>query len=117
MACMMKFKSNVKTPMVVVIAVSVLNAANQVGITSDRLCTSGNDSVHDPHSAHYTDEALDFRCHDLTPDQKHGWFAAIQQRLGTTFTVLLEDEGKDNEHIHVQVKKEFRKQQSASEVK
>lgn len=67
--------------------------------------TSANDSTHDPHSRHYTDEALDLRTHNFTsPTARHLFQTALVARLGPQFTVLLEDEGTENEHLHCQVR-------------
>jgi hypothetical protein len=68
--------------------------------------TSANDSSHDPHSRHYVDEALDLRTHAFaTPTARYLFQTALVARLGPQFTVLLEDEGTENEHLHCQVRK------------
>ncbi len=69
--------------------------------------TSAHDSQHDPHSRHYTDEALDLRVHDFPDATAVTTFRMqLESRLGPQFTVLFEDEGGPNAHLHVQVKKD-----------
>jgi hypothetical protein len=63
--------------------------------------TSCNDSVHSTNSLHYNGLALDFRTKDYTQD-KQQLLAEIIVALGAEFDVLLESEGKDNEHLHVE---------------
>lgn len=79
----------------------------------DLVITSANDSVHREGSRHYTDEALDLRTHNFEPSHmnKHAFSTLLASHLNAHpildnhFTVILEDEGTDNEHIHAQVKK------------
>lgn len=71
----------------------------------DITVTSINDSTHGQGSRHYTNEAMDVRCHDLSRIDKHLFQEQIRAELGDKFTVLLEDEGTPNEHLHLQVKK------------
>lgn len=104
-----KFKSTVQTPKVVIIVAALVNAANALGLKEDMFVTSCNDSVHAKGSAHYTDEAADFRLHHLQPADKHRLADALKARLGSTFTVLIEDEGLPNEHLHCQVAIAFRR--------
>jgi conjugal transfer mating pair stabilization protein TraG len=65
--------------------------------------TSGNDSQHMEGSLHFAGRALDFRTKHMS-----GGGSAFSVRdqlrvaLGPTFTVLLEDFGQANEHLHVQ---------------
>lgn len=66
--------------------------------------TAGSDGMHMTGSRHYTGEAIDLRSKTLgalTPSL----VAMLRAELGPQFTVLLEDEGLPNEHIHAQVKK------------
>lgn len=60
---------------------------------------------HKPGSRHYTDEAVDVRCHDLAGVDKQRFLTQIGRELDAKFSVLLEDEGTPNEHIHIQVRK------------
>lgn len=68
----------------------------------DAWVTSANDGKHTPNSKHYKGLALDFRTHNLNPDQRKKVFNELRKALGTTFTVLLEDENQPNEHLHIQ---------------
>lgn len=65
--------------------------------------TSGNDSAHMPESKHFLGKALDFRTKHLT-STAHALAVRDKLRaaLGPQFTVILEDFGQNNEHIHVQ---------------
>lgn len=63
--------------------------------------TSANDSTHSAKSLHYTGDALDFRTHGYVGN-KHELVARIKDALGPEFDVLLEGEGTDNEHVHVE---------------
>jgi hypothetical protein len=70
--------------------------------------TSGSDGQHSlkPYSRHYTLEAVDFRTkHLATSAEKHDLIAQVQRELGDQFSVLLENEGRSNEHGHAQVKR------------
>ena len=97
---LLKFKSTVIVPRTVIIAAALINAANVLGLTVDMLVTSGNDSTHMPGSAHYKDEALDFRTKHLTPESKHALVTQVKARLGSSFDIILEDENGPNEHLH-----------------
>lgn len=77
----------------------------------DLVVTSVNDSAHSktPLSRHYTDEAVDIRTHNFTSEQDTLDFikmlTALLDRDKDKFTVIYENVGTPNEHIHVQVKK------------
>ena len=58
---LLKFKDGVVVSKQAIIAAATINAANVLGLEGHLVVTSGHDSVHGPHSKHYTDEALDFR--------------------------------------------------------
>ena len=99
---LIKFQSGVLVPQVCIIAAATVNAANVLGLGVDMVVTSGNDRVHERGSKHYTDEALDFRTKHLGVPDKHRLRAAVKQRLGRNYDVLLEDLGGPNEHLHVE---------------
>lgn len=68
--------------------------------------TSLHDGTHAPDSRHYTDEAVDLRTHAFaTPEDRRTFRALLSTELGLRFTVLFEDEGGPNEHIHIQPRK------------
>lgn len=104
----LKFAGSVKVPKTVIIAAATINTANALGLTQDVLVTAGNNGVHARGSAHYTDEALDIRSHNFSTEDKHKFVETLRTRLGREYTVLLEDEGLPNEHIHCQVAIAFR---------
>ena len=66
------------------------------------LVTSGNDSKHKVGSLHFVDRALDFRTKHLSTAEKHQLVAAVKKRLGSDYDVILESEGKPNEHLHIE---------------
>jgi hypothetical protein len=99
---LLKFQAGVQVPWVCYIAAATVNAANVLGLKVDMLVTSGNDKVHARGSKHYTDEALDFRTKHLKSADKLALRNAVKQRLGREFDVILEDEGGNNEHLHVE---------------
>jgi hypothetical protein len=59
--------------------------------------TSGSDGQHDPHSKHYTHNALDLRIRDIKANDLDPVVKGLQELLGKDFFVLLE-----SDHIHVQ---------------
>ncbi len=68
--------------------------------------TSANDSNHAKDSHHYSDEALDLRTHNFASQGAVIRFKLLlEKRLGPQFTVMFEDEGTPNEHLHCQVRK------------
>jgi len=69
--------------------------------------TAGSNGSHMAHSRHYSGEAVDIRTHNFRgPDAKHAFQRELAAALGAQFTVLLEDEGLSNEHLHAQVRKD-----------
>ena len=72
----------------------------------DLTITHGTDGTHsgavDPHPF---GKALDVRTHDL-PDPD-ATIVALASRLGAAYTVILEDRGLPNEHIHIQLRKDL----------
>mgnify|MGYP001589919728 CR=1 FL=1 len=102
MASLLKFQTAVRVPWVCYIAAATVNAANVLGLKADMLVTSGNDKIHMKKSKHYSDEALDFRTKHLAPAEKTALRNEVKRRLGKDFDAILEDEGGDNEHLHVE---------------
>lgn len=98
----LKFKNSVVVPKSCIIAVAFINAANSLEMATEMLITSGNDGKHMQDSKHFTDEALDFRTHHLTSTEKFNLINAVKDRLGRDYDVILEDAGKDNEHLHIE---------------
>lgn len=101
----LKFAAGVIVPKSAIIAVAMLNAANESGIVAPAATlwvTSGNDRVHMRGSKHYEDAALDFRSKALSTVNKHKLLQAVRARLGSDYQAILEDEGGANEHFHIE---------------
>lgn len=96
-----QFKPGVVVPPSVRIAVAVGNVARTLNLPA-LVVTSGNDSKHMKGSKHYSDEALDFRTKNLTKQEKHALIEAVRMHLGPDYDVILESEGKMNEHLHIE---------------
>jgi hypothetical protein len=68
--------------------------------------TSGNDSTHGANSRHYRDEAIDVRSKSFpSRASKLAFVKRLEAALGDRFRVLFENDGTENEHFHVQVRK------------
>lgn len=66
--------------------------------------TSWMDSKHAPTSKHYDGLAIDLRSYDLSSEVKHSIFETLKAEL-PEYLVLLENEGTDNEHFHIQIRR------------
>lgn len=110
------FKDNVRfkrwTPALAFILSKLHELQNLNDWLPDLVVTSVNDSAHskNPLSRHYTDEALDIRSHNFTNEEDTLKFIDLLKKALNPgkipkFTVLYEDVGLKNEHIHVQVMK------------
>lgn len=67
--------------------------------------TSANDfNGHKKNSAHYKGEAIDVRIKNIDKDLKNDIVKLTKGILGLNFTVIHEDIGTPNEHLHVQLK-------------
>jgi hypothetical protein len=101
---LLKFKAGVVVSKQAIIAAAVVNAANVLGFSNSVIITvtSGNDSKHKKGSKHYEDKALDVRTKNLTSDEKHALLNAVRERLGPDYDVILEFEGRANEHAHIE---------------
>jgi hypothetical protein len=67
--------------------------------------TAGSDGAHMAGSKHYTGEAIDLRTKTLNATMRSSLMDTLRAELGPQFTVLLEDAGQPNEHIHCQVRR------------
>lgn len=76
--------------------------SNDLGL--DIVITSLNDSKHKEKSYHYKDLAADIRTKNLSEEMKDKLYKALIQELGQDYTVIFEDRGGENEHIHIQLK-------------
>ena len=63
----------------------------------DCVVTSGRDGVHQVHSKHYTDEAVDMRRFHLEPDELDIVVKTLKNTLGQDFDVVVEPT-----HIHLE---------------
>ena len=64
--------------------------------------TSLKDGKHSANSLHYSGLAVDIRSKHLTQEESRKVFFALKNDLGPDYDVLLENEGKENEHLHVE---------------
>ena len=64
--------------------------------------TSMKDGKHSVNSLHYSGMAVDIRSKHLSQEDSRKVFFALRNDLGPDFDVLLENEGKENEHYHVE---------------
>lgn len=73
----------------------------------DFVITSINDSTsHSAKSKHYQNLAIDMRSKNFKgKESKYAFRDQITSMLGPKFFVLLENEGRENEHFHIQVAK------------
>jgi hypothetical protein len=78
------------------------------GNKCDLTITSACDGEHSgPNDPHHRGEAYDVRSHNLDDALKSRVLKDIQFFLGPeSFFAFLEDPGTDNEHFHIQVKKD-----------
>lgn len=98
---MLKLKNTVWPPSLV-IAAALINAATVLELDADMWITSANDSTHMKGSKHYSDEAIDFRTKHLSKGDKVALLTELRRRLGKHYDVILEEEGKANEHGHAE---------------
>ena len=64
--------------------------------------TSLKDGKHSVNSLHYSGLDVDIRSKHLTREESRKVFFALKNDLGIDFDVLLENEGTENEHLHVE---------------
>ena len=82
---------------------AIANVAQALDEPVDVLITSGNDSTHMTGSKHYTYEALDIRSKNFpSVAAKQHFMDAVMKRLGSGYQMILENEGKVQEHFHLE---------------
>lgn len=87
-------------------ALEKFHRTNKVDQPTDLVITSMNDSLHMSNSRHYMNEAIDLRSKNFkSQEDKETFRYELELTLGPFFTVILENEGTENEHFHIQVKK------------
>lgn len=64
--------------------------------------TSALDGKHKKGSLHSKGLALDFRTKHIPREHLHPLVTSIKEALGPEFDVILESEGKTNEHVHIE---------------
>ena len=97
-----KVKSSVK-PRILTMMAAIANVAQGLDEPVDVLITSGNDSVHMQGSLHYKDAALDIRSKNFpNATAKRHFMAAVLKRLGSGYQMILESDGKVQEHFHLE---------------
>ncbi len=64
--------------------------------------TACTDGKHMKGSKHYVGQAVDARSKNVPKDKKHVILAEAKRRLGKNFDLILEAEGKLNEHYHLE---------------
>ncbi len=94
---MIKFTGNVQCPKSVIIVAAAANAKEELKF-GGIVVTSMNDSVHMRGSAHYRDEAVDFRTHDLAHADVERWADVCRRRLGSSYQVIVEVD-----HLHIEL--------------
>ena len=99
---LLKVKTGVKVSRQVLIAAAVVNAANILGLSVDMVITSGLEGQHKPGSLHSVGKALDFRIKHLSAQDKHDLVEEARRQLGEAYQVILEAEGKPNQHVHIE---------------
>lgn len=103
-----RFKKFSPAIMAILNAIYAINEVKAQDFPVDFVITSANDSTsHSAKSKHYEDKALDIRSKNFnTKTSKLFFMARVQELLGPSFTIILENADKVNEHFHIQVKKE-----------
>lgn len=102
-----RFKKFSPALMTILNALYTINEQKIKDLPVDFVITSANDSTsHSAKSKHYEDKALDIRSKNFsTKSSKMFFISRLQEFLGPSFTIILENDGKVNEHFHIQVKK------------
>jgi hypothetical protein len=86
--------------------VKILQELLEVDSPVPIVITSGSDGSHMKNSKHYKFEAVDVRSKSFpSRDSKLKYRRDLLNRLGPKFTVILEGEGLEYEHFHIQVKR------------
>jgi hypothetical protein len=75
--------------------------ASNLGIKT-LVLTAGTNGKHGDGSLHYSGLALDIRSRNLTREQKMGLLQGFNTSAGKNFDFILEDQGLDNEHFHLE---------------
>lgn len=111
-------KSTVRIKKLTPALLHILNCLSKIQHYSidipELVITSINDSNHSTNSRHYKDEAVDLRVHYFKTKEEVDRFIDVldywlnknpEASKANSFTILLENWGTPNQHIHIQVKK------------
>jgi len=102
--------------MIVTLSPEILRVETQIEDTFtaegvDLVFTSGVDGKHGYRSKHYRGDAVDVRSKHLRLlPTKLKVLNSIREILGTSYDVILEDEGQPNEHYHIEYDPKGRQQ-------
>lgn len=69
---------------------------------TDCVITSASDGTHKIGSLHYQSKAIDIRSKPYPPDVKQRLLQEMKHLFGIRYDILLEGEGTDNEHFHIE---------------
>ena len=87
--------------MAMAFAVLIVNSVyTKYGV--ELVITSVNDGQHMTGSKHYINQAFDCRTKNITTS-KAFIIAEIKENIGENFDVVFENEGKDTEHLHIEL--------------
>lgn len=93
---MIRFAGTVSCPKSVIIVAATANALEELKL-GHLYVTSMNDSTHMRGSAHYRDEAVDFRTRELAHADVERWAVVCRRRLGDAYQVIIEVD-----HLHIE---------------
>jgi hypothetical protein len=79
-------------------ALELVSRTLQVDLT----ISAGTDGLHAKNSRHYTGEAYDVRTRGIDAPMLQAIIEMLKLELGPRFTVLYEDPGTANQHLHLQ---------------
>lgn len=90
------------------LSTGILNVIDEINLTAaalglpDPVITAGHDQAgHSPTSDHYTGNALDLRCNNVSTTSCKQWVITLQNALGNGYDVIFEDWGGSNSHVHI----------------
>ena len=96
-------KSEMVQPRVLHILAGISNVAHNLSIPDEVVITSGCDSTHSRRSLHYALRAIDVRSKNFpNAISKQAFIKALKEELGPEYDVIIESEGRDSEHFHIE---------------
>jgi hypothetical protein len=98
---MIHLKNSVRLPHSARIIVGVSNALETLGVKHTRVI-GANDGMHDPDSAYYHDNAVDFALTDVPAKVLVDLLSAVHARLGDSYAMtLIPVEGRATLHVEL----------------